>query len=62
MITSIRSLSFTLNVQTKQNQTTRIYSLSVARLPGEIQPQRCSIKVLLFQINLISRKKILFFF
>ncbi len=42
--TSTRSFTFTLNVQTKQNQI-RIYSLSVARLPGEIQPDQCSIKV-----------------
>ncbi|CAF0921196.1 unnamed protein product [Adineta ricciae] len=38
-----QSFTFTLNVQTKNNQT-KIYSLAVARLPGEIHPQQCSIK------------------
>lgn len=35
-----RSFTLTIHVQAK------LYSLSVARLPGEIQPERCSIKVL----------------
>jgi hypothetical protein len=52
-ILSIRSFKFTLNVQTKQNDT-KIYSLAVARLPGEIQPDRCSIKV-------FTKNKIKFF-
>jgi hypothetical protein len=34
-----RSFTFTINLPTK------LYSLSIARLPGEIQPERCSIKV-----------------
>ncbi|CAF1336782.1 unnamed protein product [Rotaria sp. Silwood1] len=38
-----QSFTFTLNIQTK-NKETKIYSLSIARLPGEIQPERCSIK------------------
>jgi len=33
-----QSFTFTINVQTK------LYSMSIARLPGEIQPKRCSIK------------------
>ncbi|CAF3683493.1 unnamed protein product [Rotaria sordida] len=32
-----QSFTFTINVQTK------LYSISIARLPGEIQPERCSI-------------------
>ncbi|CAF3174077.1 unnamed protein product [Rotaria socialis] len=32
-----QSFTFTMNVQTK------LYSISIARLPGEIQPERCSI-------------------
>ncbi|CAF3990627.1 unnamed protein product [Rotaria sordida] len=38
-----QSFTFTLSVQAKNNET-KIYSLSVARLPSEIQPERCSIK------------------
>ncbi|CAF2586773.1 unnamed protein product [Rotaria sp. Silwood2] len=38
-----QSFTFTLNVQTKNNEI-KIYSLSIARLPGEIQSERCSIK------------------
>jgi len=34
-----RSFTFTINVQNK------LYSISIARLPGEIEPERCSIKV-----------------
>ncbi|UJR33111.1 hypothetical protein I4U23_020568 [Adineta vaga] len=33
-----QSFTFTINVQTK------VYSISIAQLPGEIQPERCSIK------------------
>ncbi|CAF0828482.1 unnamed protein product [Adineta steineri] len=33
-----QSFTFTMNIQTK------LYSLSIARLPGEIQPEKCSIK------------------
>lgn len=35
----IRSMTYTIDVQKKT------YSLAIARLPGEIQPERCSIKV-----------------
>ena len=38
-----RSLLFSMTVQTRQN-TRRVYTLSVARLPGEIEVERCSIK------------------
>ncbi|CAF1493422.1 unnamed protein product [Adineta steineri] len=38
-----QSFTFTLNVLTKKHETI-VYSLSVARLPGEIQTERCSIK------------------
>ncbi|CAF4051552.1 unnamed protein product [Adineta steineri] len=36
--TKFRSLTFTISVQTK------LYSISIASLPGKIQPARCSIK------------------
>jgi len=32
-------MTYTIDVQKKT------YSLAIARLPGEIQPERCSIKV-----------------
>ncbi|CAF1270690.1 unnamed protein product [Rotaria magnacalcarata] len=38
-----QSLTFTIHVQTKTRES-KIYSLSVARLPGEIRPEQCSIK------------------